>query len=327
MTQSIKRLNRNIVRFDKHLRKFLMMKEHNHVVDKVLSANQGKHYIAHRFELFTVITPQDMGNTEIMPCFVAHTDTVSDKKPTRFDLNDGVLTNPDGVLGADDRAGCWSIFRLMEENIRAIFILTDLEECGGVGASACAESTILAEISENISSFIELDRRGGDDCALYGFDNMEFVKLFEDRGYQQAMGSYTDIVDLSGATEIASINLSVGYDNEHTKRESLDLHQLNATLQMLLTNLPPELYKNKYIAEESVGGMGSYYGGYQTAVFAVKCEICDCHDKLWWVEDMMLCSYCAGVDETDYDYDDNTKGGEWGDDEKWYKEMMEKYDD
>ena len=302
MTQKIKRIDRSIARFDKDLKEFLMFNKHNQVIEKVLHSIQDKYYRVHRFDEFTIITPRDMGDDELLWCGVAHTDTVSAKKPTRFEFNDGILSNPDGVLGADDRAGCWLISKLIEKSTRAIFILTDLEEVGGIGAEACAKIDAFAEIADNITALIEFDRRGGNDCAMYGYDNEELLQLFKNRGYVEEWGSYTDVVSLAEASGIACINLSVGYDNEHTKHETLNVLQLGYTTDMMMNNLPPELYTKVYKADMVSRDYGSY--SWREDMVEVCCEMCNDHSKLYIVEDMMLCGYCAGFGyESEYSED------------------------
>ena len=306
----IKRTDRSIVRFDEKLKKILMAKTHNQVVSLATNGVGGFNITTYGKgeDSFTICIPTKMKDDELLPCFVSHTDTVSAKKPVRFELHEGILSNPDGVLGADDRAGVFMLSQMMDKGIKGIYIFTNGEEIGGLGASACARHQKFQDIIPNITCFIELDRQDDRDIALYGFDNDEMCKLFEDLGYKQAYGSYTDVVDLSTETGLACLNLSVGYRNQHTKREDLVLADLDFTLDIMLNSLPSALYEKKYEAEETMGSYRGFGGNYDmtTTTFAVKCEICDTHDKLWWVEDMMLCTYCAGVDDGDdtwYDMD------------------------
>lgn len=259
-------------------------------------------------ESFTICTPTKMKESELMPCFVSHTDTVSTKKPRRFELKEGILTNPDGVLGADDRAGCYILSKMMENSVRGIYIFTNGEEIGGLGASACVKSQQFQDLVPHITAFIELDRQDDLDIACYGYDNEDLIGLFEQRGYKEAYGSYTDVVDFAEDTNIACINLSVGYRGQHTKKEDLVLADLDNTLDMMLTDLPVELYTEVYEATMTSwrNSANNYdYGFSLNKSDEVCCEMCSDHEKLYYVGQLMVCAYCADSLADDYDYDES----------------------
>lgn len=310
--------NRNYEKIDKHLEQLLMMNTHADVVRKVTSANTKEKFEVHSADKFTVIVPSDMkwGNKEdIMPCFVSHTDTVSNNKPTTLTVKNGVVRNPDGVLGADDRAGCYMLYKMIKNGVRGIYILTDEEECGGIGADECARSNIFHVLQDNTSALIELDRESDRDIALYGYDNGALTELFEQRDYGCAWGSYTDIVDLSKASGIASINLSVGYYRQHTKREYLVLHEMYHTLDMLLDNMPTELYREKYEAQ----GNFSFEEQYDMKD-KILCDSCCDHAPLYETEYGNLCDTCCN----EY-LDTNPLYCDFEEDDTWYGGNFEKY--
>ena len=64
---------------------------------------------------------------------VAHMDTVHTNQPVNifFDEQEEVMWSPQG-LGADDRAGVFSIVEIIERGYRPTIILTTDEEIGGV---------------------------------------------------------------------------------------------------------------------------------------------------------------------------------------------------
>lgn len=236
-------------------------------------------------DAYTIFMPK---SDEMMPCIVSHADIVGKNEPIELKISDkGVMTNPDGILGADDRAGCYIIGEMMKAKVRARFIITENEECGGIGAGACAKEEPLEIIAPMTSCFIELDRRGSNDCATYGVDNSALIQIFGEHGYNEAWGSYTDIVDLCEATNIAGVNLSVGYYNEHTKNESLNLKELDDTLQFML-NLPEELYCKQYGVETNI----------KEVEYAeeICCDICGEHEKLWYVGGLAVCELCKGAE-------------------------------
>ena len=300
----------------KKLEKLLKLKTHNSIVSD-LEKTAKDNYFVHTTKLFTIFVPITMQDDEIIPCVVSHTDTVSEKKPKKLSLStDGVLTNPDGVLGADDRAGVYIIYEMLKRNVKAIFILTDLEECGGIGASACGEDLYFKTLAENnISALIELDRENKDHCATYGYDNPDLIKIFEEKGgYKEEYGSYTDVATLSQHCDIACVNLSVGYYRQHSRNEYLVIEELTGTLNFMI-DMPKELYGTQYIIDDTYLGKydndwynyGYSYGGSKRDDVAslkyeeVCCEICQEHDRLYKYEGVMICYDCL---DWYADYDD-----------------------
>jgi di/tripeptidase len=291
---------------NKNLEEFLKFKTHTEVIDKVYTGIQGKNFTVHEDKKHTIIVPEDIkwgDELDIMPCIVAHTDTVSKKKPTTLKVKDGIVSNPDGVLGADDRAGCYAIWKMLKADVRAIYILTDEEEVGGIGAYECAVSVLFETLIPNISAFIELDRESSDDIALYGFDNEALNKLFEDRGYITNYGSYTDVVDLAKESGIACINLSVGYYNQHTKKEFLVLKELYRTVDVMCKDLPKELYSVVYDDEGDVLPSQWGYGSYTPPNDSqVLCACCNQHEKLYESSMGQVCKECLDYDDSWYSY-------------------------
>ena len=282
----------------KKLEKLLKLNTHEQIVKDV--SKVAKEYNIHSKGTFTIFTPKSLKEKEFVPCIVSHTDTVSKSKPKSFKLIDGVLTNPSGVLGADDRAGVYIIYELMKKDTNAIFILTDLEEVGGIGASDCATDQWFQDLSfNNISCLLELDRENSDHCATYGYDNEDLLKIFNDGGYKEAFGSYTDVATLSDACDIACVNLSVGYYNQHTKREYLVIEELAQTLTYMI-DIPKELYGRQFKIE--AGYMGMYGDSYGTNYEAICCDVCGAHEALYKVDSMDICVECIewGTDYFDY---------------------------
>ena len=122
----------------------------------------------------------------------------------------------------DDRAGVLGIIALVNEGCHPYIILTGEEECGCRGALKLVEDhTSLDDLfgcDNYIQCLIELDRQGVLEAVFYDLDYPEFEKIFT-RHFDKKQGSYTDIVVLGPAWEIAAVNLSVGYYCEHTPDE------------------------------------------------------------------------------------------------------------
>lgn len=170
-----------------------------------------------------------IGNIPI--ALIAHMDTVF-KTPVSdlyYDQRKGVLWSPDG-LGADDRAGIFAIIKILQDGLRPSVILTTGEEEGGVGA--CALTTAHPDCPiPGLKYMIELDRRGSNDCVFYDCYCPEFVDYVESFGFCERWGSFTDISFLMPEWEIVGVNLSVGYEDEHTHTEILNIGPLFDTIQ------------------------------------------------------------------------------------------------
>jgi len=272
--------------------KFLKAQTHDDILDlfELYKTNFIYNSVGSCDEQFTIICPNDMRDDEVMPCFVAHTDIVGIKVPKTLNYCDGVLSNPDGILGADDRAGCYILGEMINADIRGIYIITSGEEIGGIGASACSKSYEFADIIPNISCFIELDRESNNDCAIYGLDNENLIGLFEDIGYNAEYGSYTDVVTLAEYTNIACINLSVGYYNQHSKMETLVMSEMKWTLDNMLERLPKEIYDTVFEATDdiSLSCNKSGYDGFEP----ICCEWCNDHSLLYDFDGFQICEEC-----------------------------------
>lgn len=163
---------------------------------------------------------------DIPIALVAHMDTVFPKPAEEifYDRRKNVIWSPDG-LGADDRAGIFAIIQIIRRGLRPHIIFTTDEEKGCIGADR------LARIKcpfKDLRYVIQLDRRGANDCVFYDCDNKDFVSYVEEFGFVEAIGSFTDICSFCPEWKVAGVNLSIGYQNEHSKSEVLYVgHMLN----------------------------------------------------------------------------------------------------
>ncbi len=169
-----------------------------------------------------------MAEGDIPIALVAHLDTVHVMEPFQFfyDEQEMVMWSPQG-LGADDRAGVILILSILSEGYRPHLIFTTGEECGGVGANQLVED--YKETPFNIDFMIELDRCGSEDAVFYNCMNHSFIDYICSFGFIFEEGSFTDICILGRNWNIAAVNLSVGYYNEHTKAEYWDLFEAEET--------------------------------------------------------------------------------------------------
>ena len=174
---------------------------------------------------------------------VAHADTFWDDPTGRSSnmkrelvLSNGVFksSNVTYGIGADDRAGCAMLWLL--KDFGHSLLITDGQEKGGRGSQWLMTDIENADIAEEINAehqfMIQLDRRHGSDFKCYSVGTDEF------RDYVQRMTnytepdrfSYTDIVTL--CKKITGVNLSVGYYNEHSWRETLSIDEWQNTLNI-----------------------------------------------------------------------------------------------
>jgi len=187
-----------------------------------------------------------MAEGDLPICLLAHMDTVFPYPPKTFyyDAQQTILWSPQG-LGADDRAGLAVIMELLERGHRPHIILTDLEEKGGIGASNLVSRFPQCPFKE-CKALIQLDRQGKDDAVYYECDNKDFEELITSYGFITDIGSFSDISVIAPQWETAAVNLSVGYEREHTYTETLNISWLNETIDKVEKML------------KDCGGWGSY---------------------------------------------------------------------
>lgn len=151
---------------------------------------------------------------------VAHLDTVHPAPPTDFfhDKKKGLLWTPEG-LGADDRAGVFAILTLIERGYRPSIIFCTQEEVGGMGARAFIQEWEAPV--EPVNFLIELDRQGTQDAVYYDSGNQEFESFISSYGFVTEWGTFSDISIIAPAWNVAAVNLSIGYFDEHTRTERL----------------------------------------------------------------------------------------------------------
>lgn len=165
-----------------------------------------------------------IGDVPIM--LVAHLDTVHKEIPwdIYYDRDKRIVWSPQG-LGADDRAGVFSIMTILKNGFRPHILFTTDEEIGGLGARAAAK-----QLTPDVNFVIEVDRRGEKDSVFYDCDNPKFEEYINKFGFNTNYGSFSDISYLCPDWGMAGVNLSIGYDCEHTKAETLNVAYMFSTI-------------------------------------------------------------------------------------------------
>lgn len=187
---------------------------------------------------------------------VAHYDTVFSKK-IRVKQDGTWLVSAQGNvgIGADDRAGVCALWMLRKLG-HSLLIVPD-EEIGCKGSGHVAK--VYPHLFKGHSFMIQLDRAGSTDLVYYDMETQEFQQYLEEAypGYSYANGSYTDIVELVPAFDIAGVNISIGYYNQHTSSESLNIVEFIQTVYLTL-----QLLRRKTIPAFKPDENYGYYGGY-----------------------------------------------------------------
>lgn len=208
---------------------------------------------------YTVVVERDRNDTLYMVCLpdapttkialVAHVDTIIRKDGVDLYYEGGIMRNALGVLGADDRAGVYGLLHTVAfTNHRPLLFFTNFEETGGRGVKALCDDRRLHDwlIEHDIRLFIELDRANATEYVYYSWELPKEIHAFaQDYGFKEAVGSYSDVADLTAETTIPHLNLSIGYRNQHGKAELLsvpDMMRTIAALDLMLYRDMPQVY-------------------------------------------------------------------------------------
>lgn len=191
---------------------------------------------------------------------VAHMDTVHEHVVRKIKRDGPVISSPQGI-GGDDRCGIYLILELIK-HFKCSVVFTEDEEIGLVGATAFTKSECL-DMCDNVKYIVEFDRRGNKDAVFYQCDNEEFVNFVESTGYfKKSWGTCSDISRIAPALGVAAVNLSSGYKNEHTLKETINLEDVDIILEEAKKLIKLEVEKPYEYIESAYSGYG-YYGGFE----------------------------------------------------------------
>lgn len=257
-------------------------------------------YVITDYYIFTQISD------EIKPLVCVHVDTVNEfLYPVKSDIMEkqGILSlrqnSRSACLGADDRAGIWLALQMITTGTNTAFEYGFFcgEEKGCKGSNIFADNEDL----ERYSCFIGLDRankQGVKNIALYDNDNNELNELFIEKGYAVKYGSYADCSCIAGITEKACLNVSIGYQNEHSKAEILVLSDMFDTLQVMQSIIIPQ---KEYKAEQKFFDWKKWrnkrdviFDDYDSPVL---CEYCFEHAPLYETATGNFCVNCKDINQ------------------------------
>ena len=181
----------------------------------------------------------------------AHMDVYRELDPKREILEDGtLLRSTAGILGADDRAGIAVALLLCERIRRTNFrgtlrlAFTVEEEIGLLGAR-----NLDPAFMQDVDAAIVIDRRGNRDIVtscrgVVPFCDPSYGRLFEIAGRMAGMEDWRMVAGGSSDARVfaeqfgkPAVNLSVGYRNEHTPKETLDYVATYQTAKLIETAL------------------------------------------------------------------------------------------
>lgn len=174
---------------------------------------------------------------------IAHADTVHTMLPNEIfhDKEKNVVWSPEGI-GADDRAGIYAIIDIIRDGYRPTVIICNEEEIGGQGARKFVKA--FPEPLSKINFLLEMDRMGFNDMVFYSCDNPEFEAYLKPYGFETDWGSFSDIAVIAPAWKVAAANLSIGYEDEHTKAERLYFNWMFETIRKVKNILEDEMVED-----------------------------------------------------------------------------------
>lgn len=153
-------------------------------------------------------------------------------------------------LGADDAAGVWLMLHMIEARVPGLYIFHRGEEKGGLGSDYIAENE--PEIVKGITHAIGLDRRGTSDIITHQLNGrccsddfaIHLSEIIQPRGVKMEPCDGGIFTDTANYLELIPecTNISVGYYDEHTRHEALDIYFLSTLLDALIdadySNMP-----------------------------------------------------------------------------------------
>lgn len=186
----------------------------------------------------------------------------SNGKEVFLDRTKAVLWAPEG-LGADDRAGVYSIIHIYEsmpDELKPTLIFCDEEESGGAGAKQVAE--VYGDVLDDSLFLVGLDRRNPTDVVFYNDEPEVFTKFIESFGFEKTKGTFTDVTTLGRRAKICAANLSCGFYNEHTKHEFLRIAELHATIEKTRKIIERAVTEQLAYPNPNIKETPIHYGGY-----------------------------------------------------------------
>jgi len=197
-----------------------------------------------------------------------HTDTVhrkSGRQKIKLDRRGFMTSLSRDCLGADDGAGAWLMCEMIKAEKPGLYIFHRAEERGGLGSYSIAHKS--PELLDGISVAIAFDRRGYDSIVTHQFgmccSNEFAISLATelDMGHKpDPSGIFTDTANYTDIIPECT-NISVGYENAHSKNEWLDTRYLIRLRDALLTLDTSRLVVHRQPGEDDYKPMQKWVNG------------------------------------------------------------------
>lgn len=196
---------------------------------------------------------------ELPVLLVAHMDTVHKEIPSVIHTEGGIVSSPQGI-GGDDRCGVYSILEIVKERKCHVLFCED-EEIGCVGSQKFIKTQFCEEVAKEINFMVEIDRRGATDLVYYDNDNKDFHEFCANAtGYKKNWGSCSDISYLMEAMDRSGVNVSSGYYNEHTFKETINLAEMQNTIKAVEKLIDEPCEKPfEYVEKKYYGSLIDWY--------------------------------------------------------------------
>lgn len=176
--------------------------------------------------------------------FMAHHDTVhrtEGRQSVSVDSNLGIayLSVEKECLGADCTTGVWLILEMIRARVPAVYVIHTGEECGGIGATAIVKED--PEWLDYVDFAISFDRYGTGSIVTHQSGirtcsqefSLNLESLLNLNLKSDSSGIYTDSYEYSEVISECT-NISVGYFEHHTKKESQDLQYVEKLREALI---------------------------------------------------------------------------------------------
>lgn len=236
---------------------------------------------------FIEIANHDGSRPTIM--WSCHTDTVHTQggmqkiawDPIRAEVFLSKKETISNCLGADCTVGVWIMRRMIFANVPGLYVFHAMEEKGGLGSKHFAKTQV--ELLSGLTHAIAFDRRGDGSVITHQLSGRTASEAFAksmaellsgfDPSLQydaDATGVYTDTVNYTDLIGECS-NLSVGYSNEHSSSEMLDVAHAQKLMSAMVSidfsslvalRQPAELDPDDYMSGGWIGAGRRWTGGW-----------------------------------------------------------------
>lgn len=297
-----------------------------------LTSNLPKEYTKRVGKTIMVVPPKWEG-VKFRPLLMAHLDTVAHFPPYKYEIRekgDTLMLSKwakTACLGGDDRAGVYIMLQLIasEHFERYTYCFFKDEETGCIGSTQFSGTEEFKDLETETSCFIGIDRKcspGRPEIAQYGCDSDDLDKVLIEQlpEFNFSYGSFTDCSTLSedSILQIPCFNITAGYQNEHTKKETIHIPSMMGSLEALMRlDVPDKQFKYEEKVHFYYGRSGVNYGdwrGYEdgdewdiqtqswesptTGVMAdaipIRCDLCHEHAALFEdpTQSLYICEEC-----------------------------------